>query len=805
MTINTAGSARTSSHASRTIRAMLAAATVFGGGAALADDGQLLVTNAASLTSMLQSSATPVQGVVPNVLHRGANLDGSGRAGSAFGWSLNANPIGGGTVGGRMLNSVDLVTGSPSVTAIDLSLPAKQPWVVGRSFSSRQDLAGHLDSDGYQGRNWFQMSQPELVFEDEAADADDLVYLVYGADRYVEFRRVALDAGGYSTTEFRAVNGAAGVLSYDAVGTGGEPDLWTYHDQSGNTAVFFGFDGDAAPCDGQLWQVSDPAGNTAYVGDSSTGSTAISNGYDGSGRILYAYDSVDRRYTYTYSTIDSVSRLTQVKAETKTGGTWASPTGLAEVGKVAYGYYQTGDNTYGDNGCLELVTVTTPLTDSGVSLEAKTYYRYWKGSFDDSTNPGWNYALQYIVEAEGYRQADWSDTTFDDDPQSMTESALKPYASAAFEYDSSRRVDKAWFNGECGCGGGSADGVHEITYETDDDYTDTSGYQAVWAHRAVIERPDGTFLTQYFDEVGQGLSKVITDGDPSVSYTDLWATLVVRDSMGMVTHVHTPANENGYAHDDMSGPDGDITPHTTDGLIWYYQRSSVGDLTGFLDGQRWKEGTTTTDANSTWSWSIDRGKLTEAMTDADLNRPYVMARRSYYTATTTKGTLSSSNAVMTDIDAYSGAPLVTEYSERTLVEVGSGENGSGAADTTGSYASSDGRVAFTKSQTGIIGYRAYNDFGLIETNVRDADTTKNGGGEIFNGVTIPSTPINFAKRGTPLHEETSYTYDAQGRTDEVTAPDGDISKRYFSKLADGRMVSISIPLVTNPGSVTYHG
>ncbi|QKK07512.1 MAG: hypothetical protein HND58_04595 [Planctomycetota bacterium] len=807
MTTNTAGSARTSSHTSRTIRAMLAAATMMAGSTVFADDGQLLVTNSGSLTSMQLSAVTPVQNALPHVLHRGVNLDGSGRAGSAFGWSLNANSIGGGTVGGRTLNAVDLVTGSPSVTAIDLSLPAKQPWVVGRSFSSRQDLSGHHDSDGYQGRNWFQMSQPELVFETVTTETtdDDLLYLVYGADRYIEFRRVEIDEGGYSTTEFRAVNGAAGVISYFEDEDTGEPDLWTYHDQAGNTAVFFGFDADASPCDGQLWKVSDPAGNTAYVGDSSTHTTAISNGYDGSGRILYAYDSVDRRYTYTYSTIDSVSRLTQVKAETKTGGTWASPTGLAEVGKVAYGYYQTGDNTYGDNGCLELVTVTTPLTDSGVSLEAKTYYRYWKGSFDDSTNPGWNYALQYIVEAEGYRRADWSDSTFDDDPQSMTESSLKPYASASFEYDSSRRVDKAWFNGECGCGGGSTNGVHEFTYETDDDYTDTSGYQTGWAHRTVIERPDGTFLTQYFDEVGQGLSNVITDSVPGTGTPDTWATLVVRDAMGMVTHVHTPANENGYAHDDMSGPDGTITPHTTAGLIYYYPRSSVGDLTGFLEGQRWKEGTTTTDNNSTWSWSIDRGKLTEAMTDADLNRPYVMARRSYYTATTTKGTLSSSNAVMTDLDAYSGAPLVTEYSERTLIEVGSGENGSGAADTTGSYANSDGRMAFSKSQTGIIGYRAYNDFGLVETSVRDADTTKSAGGEIFNGVTIPSTPINFAKRGTPLHEETSYTYDAQGRTDEVTAPDGDISKRYFSKLADGRMVSISIPLVTNPGSVTYHG
>ncbi|MDQ7014625.1 MAG: RHS repeat-associated core domain-containing protein [Planctomycetota bacterium] len=809
MTINTAGSTYTSSNTSRTVRAMLAAVVVCAGGGVFADDGQLLVTNSASLTSMQLSSVTPVQNVLPHVLHRGVNLDGSGRAGSAFGWRLNANSIGGGTVGGRSLNAVDLVTGSPSVTAIDLSLPAKQPWVVGRSFSSRQDSGGHLDSDGYQGRNWFQMSQPELVFEDEAADADDLVYLVYGADRYIEFRRVALDLGGYSSTEFRAVNGAAGVLAF--VDGGGNADEWTYHDQAGNTAVFFGFDGDASPCEGQLWKVSDPGGNTAYVGDSSTASTAISNGYDSNGRIEFAYDSVDRRYSYTYSTIDSVKRLTEVKAETKTGGTWASPTGLSEVGKVAYGYYQTGDNTYGDNGNLELVTVTTPLTDSGISLDAKTYYRYWKGTFDDSTNPGWSYALQYIVEAEAYRQADWSDATFDDDPQSFTETVLKSYVASAFEYedrdsmnDLYGRVDKAWFNGECGCSGG-VNGTHEFTYETQTSGTWTSGYDTAWKYRAVVKRPDGTYVTQYFDEVGQALSKVITSSVPGTGTPDTWATKVVRDSMGMVTHVHTPENENGYTHDSGGNPDGSITSDTSDGLIMYYPRQATGDESGLLEGQRWKDGTSVADGSSTWSWSITRALKTASIgTNGTLNSPYILKRKQYSSSSTSKGTLDSTTAAESTVTVFGGDPLVTEYMERANVKVGTGENGSGSVNSVVMHFNDDGTVELTKSATGIIGYRKYNSFGLTESAVADANTTTLD----TAGVTIPNSgspdfdPYDFAHRGTPLHQETTYTYDAQGRGDETTAPDGDVSKRYFSKLADGRMVSISIPKVDG---TTFYG
>jgi len=42
--------------------------------------------------------------------------------------------------------------------------------------------------------------------------------------------------------------------------------------------------------------------------------------------------------------------------------------------KVDYTYY--GAESFGEAGDLKLVTTTTPLTDSGVSLTRKTYYRY---------------------------------------------------------------------------------------------------------------------------------------------------------------------------------------------------------------------------------------------------------------------------------------------------------------------------------------------------------------------------------------------------------------------------------------------
>ena len=59
---------------------------------------------------------------------------------------------------------------------------------------------------------------------------------------------------------------------------------------------------------------------------------------------------------------EAAARLTEVKAETKTGGTWASPTGVTEVGKVGYEYYGSGESN-GSQNDLELVEITTPDPD----------------------------------------------------------------------------------------------------------------------------------------------------------------------------------------------------------------------------------------------------------------------------------------------------------------------------------------------------------------------------------------------------------------------------------------------------------
>ena len=80
------------------------------------------------------------------------------------------------------VDGVRLDIGTYDASAVDLSLPAEVPWVIGRSYNGRQETSGSAarHSEGYQGQDWFQSSQPEIVYFDGATDADDLADFIAG-------------------------------------------------------------------------------------------------------------------------------------------------------------------------------------------------------------------------------------------------------------------------------------------------------------------------------------------------------------------------------------------------------------------------------------------------------------------------------------------------------------------------------------------------------------------------------------------------------------------------------------------------
>ncbi len=760
-------------------------------------DEELLKQHDASVTAYL-AGTTSEQNVQPLHLQRGAFMDGTRRASGFFGWMVNAQPFGEAFNGHVSMNGLSLVTGAYDAAAVDLTLPAKQPWVIGRSYNAVQNDGSHHDSNGYQGVNWFQSSQPELVFYDDVSSSDDdMVYLVYGADRFIAFRRLITDTepdpDEFDDFKWRAVNGAGGVLEHEE-GTGGEPDTWSYYDNVGNTAVFFGDNTASSKADWQLWKLIAIDGSEAFIGDNTTASTAVSSGYNADGSVSVAYDSSDRRYSYSYTTLDSFSRLTEVVCETKTGGTWASPTGLSEVGSVDYEYYQTGDNTYGTNGDLQLVVQTMPLTDSGVSIERKTYYRYWKGSYDDTTNPGHQHGLQYIVTAEGTRRLDWLDSTFDEDFKSANETILKPYTAAYFEYNADHQVDKAWFNGECGCSGAN-NGVYEFAYTTVG--SDAAGYENESRYVTTIDQPDGMFQRKLFDETGQPLSRVMQDVDfVDGSETVQWVWHNTRATTGVVAKRFDPGQYN-YTYSGGSGAYSiavDLSAPVHESAA---ATSSTGQTEGIPTHQQEQIGA------GTPFYLVERHFDSRVLSRAGFGPdelPFVDSTyRPTTQATSLHGTSTDFNETAWTSGLGSGDDWKVVNTDPAITTATNGA-GTGTRGETSAYIADGRYTTFTKNRDGVISYRVYNSNGQVVTAVSDADTTKTAGGEIFNGVTIPS---GFASAGTPFHHKSSYTYDAQGRRETATQPDGRVTQSYWSKLADGRMVSISIPRVVS--GTTFHG
>src|SRR6185295_14974871 len=131
-------------------------------------------------------------------------------------------------------------------------------------------------------------------------------------------------------------------------------------------------------------------------------------------------------------------------------------------------YYTTTVTDHGKAGDLELVTITTPLSN-GYSQVLNHYYRYY-------TDTGKDHLLRVDLGPEGYRQfvayATAHSASTDPDNGGYDDSDLKPYADAVMDYDADRRLTSIYMNNGCGCGG--AAGTIYFTRVLNPHWSDTS-------------------------------------------------------------------------------------------------------------------------------------------------------------------------------------------------------------------------------------------------------------------------------------------------------------------------------------------
>jgi RHS repeat-associated protein len=746
--------------------------------------------------------------------HRGVGLDGTWREPWAIA-QLAANPGDPAALGDAGVGDVRLATGEYAPTEIDLHLPSHGPeWIIGRS---RRPLSAAVGT--VHGRGWHQVSQAQIMAWDRTGSPHDMVFLVYGGDRYAEYRRVM--NGNSPTQTYRGVNGAAGAFTYvgsvsggaaqmsDPIGGEAAINLWTYHDPTGITVTFFGANASRTDSGNvvhvgswQIWKITDAAGEMAYVGHPTDPAQAILTGYDSSGRITTAFDSAGRQYSYAYGTVGGVSRLLSVTATL----------GSTTVGTVNYTYYtsNTGDGYTGD---LQAATTLTPTLAS--DIDHTTMYRYWTPASGAQTgfDAGSDGSVRLVVPPETIRRAS-SGAGLGGVP-SWTDSQWAADGATRFGYDSAGRVEAIVADA-------LADNPYAIRYESPTTAVSaTNGYDTTWAGRAVVldQSVVASSLTlkrattTYFDELGQSLSRIVTEADPASSTSAFWCTFVERDAKGCVTTLGSPASTSAYSHGSGTG----TVTAASGGLTRRFLRftsTTNPTLEGFVEtfghSSGWT-GSVTSDVLFVYR-SISSGtRPCKALTGYTIYRPLIEGVTRYPTETTTVSeatTLSYTLPNTTVAPNGSSAALTIDWIVTTHPVVGWSQHGSGTAAVSAVAFARNGLVTHVRSVgsattgasweiPGSMTVRSYDTATGLLTQIVEDSTASPGA-----GFPSPSSAAN------PL--VTDYVYDAQGRLVTRTEYGADTSvyqKRVFahSRLADGRPASVegvevSAGTFASPGS-----
>ncbi len=726
---------------------------------------QILTTDSATLETNPLTAATPIQDLSLRPDRAGIYMDGSVRrnpptislAGNPFERSASSN-----------YNGVDLFSGTFDRRWVDLSGAG---WVHVREYNARQELSSSdHDSDGPMGENWAHTSQPELM--KTGSGADERLILTWGMAYYV-FERT-----GASTDYYTATNGANGVFEFeeDTMGV----DTYRLTTPRGDQLLFFGFDTSGNTHDGQFWKhllpddthSNDADNDAVFAGSRSSKTDAITDGYHADGTIESVTDLEGFEFAYTYTS----GHLTKVERKNGSG---------TVIDKVEYSF--TGDE-------LDTATRTTDLSDASEDLVQVWYYRYNTSGL-----------LEMMVDPEGARRALQIDAL-----ANFSDSDLKPYTSAHITEYSSRQVTKAYFNGQCGCSGGGGNGEVLITYDPNGSFSETTGtydYDTAgtapvknWQSRTSVKFVDTDYddveTFTYFDDVGQAATRVQREASvadiPEANARHLGGTDQV---VGFSAEVIGATGANSYDH-----ATGEVTKDPTEGKVAKQLREDTGTLTGFRTMTKLYAGDSVTNetidsvAYTTPSRQIGSGPT--------IYMPYVDSR-TVHVDDSTSHTTSTEFVFVSD-------SLIPQLAHVTYPAVSHSNNGSASSATSSTYYDDRGRVSFTKSPTGVIGYRTYDDAGRVLVSVVDADTGLNGGGEIFDGITIPSftTPdpeVDFDSTGTPAHLVTTRTYDELGRLKTVIAPDETVSEYHHTILSSGERVTITVPRRTGSGPYTFYG
>ncbi len=381
-------------------------------------------------------------------------------------------------------NPVLLGTGASFVKTNDFALPLNGiDWLHKRTYTSLND-----SSPNWQGESWWGIEMMSISVA--GADGASNVTATFSPHFPLEFK---YSAGAYKT----------------------ESDNYPYtitFDDGNDEYVIERIDGmkwvfhDAGATDNEkLKRIEDAFGNDWAFTYASSKLTDI---------VVDVVAGTDHKITYAYFTSgDNNGKLQYIKVYKSTTTTDANL-----IGKVEYDYHTSTSDDYGSTGDLMKVIVSDKGTNDGdgvLSVQDTYRYRYYKGTYNASTNPGVDHSLRYVLLPENaQRMSDAVGT-----PEDQNNSTWDDYANIIYEYDSNDRASETQERlpgSGCGCGGASG-ATTNYTWSTNGGSPDID----TWNIHGVADRADDTRVIFDYDRRYNLLTWVVQDEDDGTPTKEL--------------------------------------------------------------------------------------------------------------------------------------------------------------------------------------------------------------------------------------------------------------------------------------------
>ena len=519
--------------------------------------------------------------------------------------------------------------------------------------------------------------------------------------------------------------------------------LWVFHDSQATNA-------------GKLKRIEDPYGNDWAFTYSSGKLTDIVVDV-----VVGVVAGTDHKITYTYFTSgDNNGLLQYIKVYKSTTTTDANL-----IGQVEHVYHDSTSDSYGLEDDLMKVIVTRKATTDGdgtLSIEETTSYRYYKGTYDASTNPGTDHQLRYVLLPENRQRLTDEVGT----PESQTNTSWESYANVFYKYDTSARAtftDERLPGGSCGCGAGGNAATTNYTWSVNGSSTDVD----TWKVHMVADREDDTRVIADFTRVFQVLTWVVQDQDDGTpTIEDIWHFDygTSGDTENRLTAAHLPSACSDY---DESSPYS-VTLRSNAGVV-YTVEYDTGTYARYPKKLRVKQGT---------------GGTPDTLTQYART---VSERPDLVTTVTTYESASEADGRATTLayTFYDGSKLQPSEIDITHPSVSTGKNGpnSSAVDKM-FFDKRTGATRWTLDGEGFVNFFAYDDeTGVENFSVVDANTSSllagidnTWDGVAHGGLAADDTvPFSRTGGGTALDLDSSRTLDWLGRVRKTVDAGGMIT------------------------------